>query len=95
MPWGDGTGPTGAGPMTGRAAGYYAGYSVPGYRNPILGGRGARRLPFLGRWSARIPRIVGYGRGYSPRGLGRGLRRAPRYLGFGRGMGGRGRRGRW
>jgi len=39
MPGGDGTGPGGMGPMTGRAAGYCAGYSVPGYMNPI-GGRG-------------------------------------------------------
>ena len=39
MPRGDGTGPAGMGPMTGRAAGYCAGYSVPGYMNPV-GGRG-------------------------------------------------------
>jgi len=39
MPGGDGTGPAGMGSMTGRAAGYCAGYSVPGYMNPI-GGRG-------------------------------------------------------
>jgi len=39
MPLGDGTGPSGLGPMTGRAAGYCAGYAVPGYMNPI-GGRG-------------------------------------------------------
>ncbi len=38
MPWGDGTGPRGLGPMTGRAAGYCAGYGVPGYMNPY-GGR--------------------------------------------------------
>lgn len=37
MPRGDGTGPLGLGPMTGRAAGYCAGYSVPGYLNPIPG----------------------------------------------------------
>ena len=37
MPRGDGTGPAGMGPMTGRAAGYCAGYSVPGYMNPIPG----------------------------------------------------------
>ena len=37
MPFGDGTGPAGLGPMTGRAAGYCAGYSVPGYMNPIPG----------------------------------------------------------
>lgn len=39
MPGGDGTGPAGMGPMTGRAAGYCAGYGVPGYMNPV-GGRG-------------------------------------------------------
>ncbi|MBN2209424.1 MAG: DUF5320 domain-containing protein [Candidatus Coatesbacteria bacterium] len=40
MPRGDGTGPMGMGPMTGRAAGYCAGYNVPGFMNPV-GGRGA------------------------------------------------------
>ena len=39
MPRGDGTGPGGFGPMTGRAAGYCAGYPVPGFMNPV-GGRG-------------------------------------------------------
>ena len=39
MPRGDGTGPMGMGPMTGRAAGFCAGYGTPGYTNPI-GGRG-------------------------------------------------------
>jgi hypothetical protein len=39
MPGGDRTGPMGMGPMTGRAAGYCAGYGVPGYMNP-MGGRG-------------------------------------------------------
>jgi hypothetical protein len=39
MPRGDGTGPAGMGPMTGRAAGFCAGYPVPGYMNPA-GGRG-------------------------------------------------------
>ena len=37
MPRGDGTGPIGMGSMTGRAAGYCAGYAVPGYMNPIAG----------------------------------------------------------
>jgi len=37
MPSGDGTGPAGLGPMTGRAAGYCAGYGVPGFMNPIPG----------------------------------------------------------
>ena len=47
MPAGDGTGPEGLGPMTGRAAGHCAGYDTPGYANPIPGrglgiGRGRR-----------------------------------------------------
>ena len=39
MPRGDGTGPMGAGPMTGRSAGFCAGFSSPGFANPV-GGRG-------------------------------------------------------
>ena len=49
MPGGDRTGPAGLGPMSGRAAGYCAGYPFPGYMNPIPGrgfgfgfGRGGR-----------------------------------------------------
>jgi hypothetical protein len=37
MPRGDGTGPLGMGPMTGRGAGYCAGYTVPGFMNPAWG----------------------------------------------------------
>ena len=37
MPGGDGTGPMGMGPMTGRAAGFCAGYPAPGYVNSIPG----------------------------------------------------------
>jgi len=37
MPRGDGTGPAGMGPMTGRAAGFCAGNNVPGYANPYIG----------------------------------------------------------
>ncbi len=33
MPAGDGTGPMGAGPMTGRGAGYCSGYGMPGFAN--------------------------------------------------------------
>jgi len=48
MPAGDGTGPRGMGPMTGRGAGYCAGYGAPGYANPMPGrgfgmGRGGGR----------------------------------------------------
>ncbi len=39
MPWGDRTGPWGMGPMTGRAAGFCAGFGMPGYMNQIPGGR--------------------------------------------------------
>ncbi len=37
MPGGDGTGPRGMGSMTGRAAGFCAGYNVPGFTNPVQG----------------------------------------------------------
>lgn len=37
MPRGDGTGPAGMGPMTGRGAGFCAGFGMPGYANPTLG----------------------------------------------------------
>lgn len=47
MPGGDRTGPMGMGPMTGRAAGFCAGYPMPGYANP-WGGRAFGR-PF-GAW---------------------------------------------
>ncbi|WP_307262684.1 DUF5320 domain-containing protein [Oligosphaera ethanolica] len=40
MPRGNGTGPMGMGPMTGRGAGYCAGFAAPGYMNPQVGGRG-------------------------------------------------------
>lgn len=62
MPRGDGTGPAGAGQMTGRAAGYCAGYNMPGFANPIAG-RG------FGRGMGR-----GFGRGMSW-GRGRGFGR--------------------
>ena len=52
MPFGDGTGPAGMGPMTGRAAGFCAGYPVPGYMNPI-GGRGYWGWGRGGGWGRR------------------------------------------
>ena len=60
MPGGDATGPMGMGPMTGRAAGYCAGYPVPGYMNPVPG-RG-------------FGMGFGRGRGFWGRGGGRGWR---------------------
>jgi len=58
MPRGDRTGPAGIGPMTGRRAGYCAGYSEPGFSNSTLpgqnfgfgfrgGGRGWRNMFFV------------------------------------------------
>lgn len=57
MPRGDRTGPMGQGPMTGRRAGFCAGYESPGFTNPVPGyGRG-----------------MGYGRGFGyGRGMGYG-----------------------
>jgi len=60
MPAGDGTGPLGLGPMTGRAAGYCAGYPVPGYMNPIPG----RGWFGFGRGWSRGRGWFGRGRGW-------------------------------
>jgi hypothetical protein len=58
MPRGNRTGPTGMGPMTGRAAGYCGGSGMPGFSNPAFG-RGAG---------------VGFARGRGFGGGGRGFR---------------------
>ena len=63
MPRGDRTGPTGAGPMTGRGAGYCAGFAAPGFAN-FGGGRGRGCGMGFGRGGS-------FGRG-AGRGLGRG-----------------------
>lgn len=78
MPRGDGTGPWGLGPMTGRAAGYCAGYPVPGFMNPYIGrlglgfgwgrgrGRGFRRTFWPAYSYSMIPPLP-YGIGlYQP-----------------------------
>lgn len=58
MPRGDRTGPAGFGPMTGRRAGFCAGYAAPGYMNPMpCGGFGWGR----GYWGG------GFGRGWRNR----------------------------
>ncbi len=62
MPRGDRTGPWGQGPMTGRRAGYCAGYDVPGYLNDVPAGRG---------WGSGWGRGRGWGYGHGP-GYGRG-----------------------
>ena len=56
MPRGDGRGPNGMGPMSGRAAGYCAGSEVPGYMNPVRvrgGGFWAGCAGLLGRGRGR------------------------------------------
>ncbi|MDD4980122.1 MAG: DUF5320 domain-containing protein [Candidatus Omnitrophica bacterium] len=64
MPRGDGTGPMGLGPMTGRAAGFCAGYSVPGYMNSIPGrGYFGRGRGFYGRGGGRGWRNLYYATG--------------------------------
>ncbi|MHB0979842.1 MAG: DUF5320 domain-containing protein [Thermoleophilia bacterium] len=50
MPRGDRTGPFGQGAMTGRAAGYCAGYAVPGFASSATIGRGMGG-PGAGGWS--------------------------------------------
>jgi len=51
MPRGDGTGPRGMGMMSGRRAGYCAGFGMPGYANPIPGrGMGMGFGRGMGRW---------------------------------------------
>jgi len=105
MPGGDRTGPAGMGPMTGRAAGYCAGYPVPGYLNPVVspalwagGAYGRLSVAYLLAPYGAVPvpydRQAGYlpawGGGFGRR-YGRGFGR-----GFGRGPGrGRGMGRRW
>ena len=103
MPLGDGTGPRGFGPMTGRGAGYCTVYQVPGYMNPVAGTGYARGCAYRGI-SARSYRTIPYRMygmfdypGYYPaaalpwgRGRGGYYGYPPRFgRGFGRG------RGRW
>ncbi len=79
MPYGDGTGPAGMGPMTGRAAGYCAGYPVPGYMNPIPG-RG-----FWGFGRGRFGRGRGFRHWYYATGLPGWMRASmgfPAYRGY-------------
>jgi len=73
MPRGDRTGPDGRGPMTGRGTGCCAGFPVPGFQNPGVGGFGVGR---------------GFGRGFGRvfgRGFGRGVGFRGAYGGYGYG----------
>jgi hypothetical protein len=59
MPGGDGTGPAGLGPRTGRGMGYCSGYPAPGYATPGFGrfGRG-RGFRYWRRWPVAYPSYV-------------------------------------
>jgi len=100
MPFGDGTGPAGMGPMTGRVAGFCAGYPVSGYMNPVVrAGFYGAAIPPVGPYGAGLYSYgTGYGNPYAAwsnpwfrRGFGRGFGRG---RGWGRGRGG-GRFGYW
>ena len=64
MQFGDGTGPMGLGPMTGRGAGFCAGFGAPGFTNPVPG----YAYPYA--YGRVAPVWPGFGRGF-----GRGWRR--------------------
>lgn len=74
MPRGDGTGPMGMGPMTGRAAGFCAGRNMPGYMNPsggrafggARGGRGWRHMYHATGLPGRARFGVGPAYGFPP-----------------------------
>jgi hypothetical protein len=75
MPRGDGTGPAGMGPTTGRAAGWCAGYGSPGFvnRGPGWEGSGGRGGFGAGRGGGRGHRnwywatgLTGWQRGAMP-----------------------------
>lgn len=62
MPRGNGTGPGGQGPMTGRGAGFCAGHGIPGYANQSVPGCGFGRGPGgFGRFLGRGGRARGFG----------------------------------
>ncbi|MEJ2659932.1 MAG: DUF5320 domain-containing protein [Desulfobacteraceae bacterium] len=64
MPRGDRSGPMGTGAMSGRAAGFCAGYHMPGYANPMnAGGAGM----FAGRRRGGWQGPAGGGRGWCNR----------------------------
>ena len=69
MPGGNRTGPTGMGPITGRGAGFCAGYPVPGYMNPGGGYFGRSAYSPMGAYGYGYPYlnyrgfVGGFGRG--------------------------------
>lgn len=75
MPRGDRTGPMGQGSRSGRAAGFCAGFAMPGYANESEGGRG------MGQgWGLRGRGFGGGGRGFRNRFFAAGV---PRGRGYG------------
>ncbi len=80
MPRGDGTGPLGMGPITGRGAGYCAGFLTPGSMNSLGGRMG------LGRSRALLPYSPWHRRGFPQMGYPPNLacygQRAPHYRSF-------------
>jgi len=99
MPRGDGTGPMGFGPMTGRAAGYCAGFGIPGFMNPIPArGIGMGAMSYAPYGAPMASPYAAYGApaaypyagpspqtlGYPASGVGYGYFPG---MGFGRGMG--------
>lgn len=87
MPFGDRTGPLGYGPMTGRGAGFCAGYNMPGYMNSNVPRRGMGWGRGFGRGRGRGGGR-GFGRGFGGRGRGFFGRRWGRAVGYNRGYGG-------
>ena len=69
MPRGDRTGPLGAGPRTGGARGFCAGYPSPGFMNPGAGYGYGQGIGYRRGWGRGQGLGRGYGRGL---GLGRG-----------------------
>lgn len=80
MPGGDGTGPVGYGPMSGRGLGCCAGYGMPGYMAPAPGrgmghgmgrGWGRRRLGAApgASYAAQVPPMAALRPEYELRGL--------------------------
>lgn len=87
MPAGNGTGPAGLGPMTGRGAGYCAGFMMPGYMTPSLrggyAGWGMRGRGFI-RTGFRGIGMLGFrGRGRGGRGGFGRMYAPPVYRGYG------------
>ena len=65
MPFGDGTGPQGTGPMTGRGAGYCTGVRRPGFFSRLFGRNRFNSYAGFGRGVGRGRGRAFTGRGYN------------------------------